>query len=441
MRLFKKKQISMNNIQTPIIFWFRNDLRLGDNRALNEANETGHPIIPVYIFDNSLYQTDSLGFKRCDEIRMNYLIDSVESFSEQLVKQNTQLLIFKGDTTQILLSLYQHFNAQAIYCHAEYASEELEIEDDLERKLNLKKYWGNMLYTPDETQLDPEKSPFYYTAFKNKVLSFATKINEIKTTTINWHTTSYNHIPIPLYKPIRNSKYPITLDPGEEAALKYVSSYFQSEQFKSYIETRELLDSDGHSSQLSAWMAVGALSPRTILVQLEKCDMSDAQTSLSAEKFKDQLIWRDYYRWLFLRYKNKIFRETGLRTITPPQYNDHEALNSWITGTTSEPLINALMHQLNETGWMSNRGRMLAAYYLSKKLQVNWLWGARYFESQLIDYDVCNNYGNWAYQSGTGTDSRINRSYNLAKQAAKFDANGELVKQYNKIPQQQPLFP
>jgi deoxyribodipyrimidine photo-lyase len=74
-------------------------------------------------------------------------------------------------------------------------------------------------------------------------------------------------------------------------------------------------------------------------------------------------------------------------------------------------------------------------------LQVNWLWGARYFESQLIDYDVCNNYGNWAYQSGTGTDSRINRSFNLAKQAAKFDANGELVKQYNGIPQQQTLFP
>jgi deoxyribodipyrimidine photo-lyase len=431
----------MNNNQEPIIYWFRNDLRIRDNRALYAANETGQPIIPVYIFDNSLYQTDSLDFKRCESIRMNYLIDSVNAFSSQLESYNTQLLIFKGDTTQILLALYQYFNAQAIYCHAEYASEEIKIENDLERKINLKKYWGNMLFAPDETPLDPEKSPFYYTAFKNKVLSFATKINEIKTTAINWHTITYKHAPIPLYKPIRNSNHGISLDHGEDAARKYINNYFQSKPFKSYIETRELLGGNGHSSQLSSWLAVGALSPRTILVELEKCDMSDAQTRLSAEKFKDQLIWRDYYRWLFLRYKTKIFRKTGLRTITPPQYDDHEAFNNWMTGTTSEPLINALMHQLKETGWMSNRSRMLAAYYLSKMLQVNWLWGARYFESQLIDYDVCNNYGNWAYQSGTGTDSRINRSFNLAKQAAKFDANGELVKQYNGIPQQQTLFP
>lgn len=431
----------MNNSTQPIIFWFRNDLRLRDNKALVEANKTGHPIIPVYIFDNTLFQTDSLGFQRCDEIRMNYLIDSVNSFRSQLAEAKSQLLIFKGDTTGILHSLYQQFNAHAIYCHAEYAWEEIKVEEQLSQQLNLKKFWGNMLFPPDETPLQPEKSPFYYTAFRNKILSYNTTSSALNTAGINWLTTTSSQLPIPIYTPISTQNKQNRIVPGEEAALKFVHEYFKSNNFRDYFETREQLAAQSLSSELSPWLAVGAISPKTVLKQLENCDLQDERTRLSVEKFKDQLIWRDYYRWLFLRYKNKIFRSTGLRTTTPPQYNDIEAFNSWKTGTTNEPLINALMHQLQQTGWMSNRGRMLAAYYLSKKLQVNWLWGARYFESQLIDYDVCNNYGNWAYQSGTGTDSRINRSFNLAKQALKFDANGEFVKQYNKYPQQPTLLP
>jgi deoxyribodipyrimidine photo-lyase len=113
-------------------------------------------------------------------------------------------------------------------------------------------------------------------------------------------------------------------------------------------------------------------------------------------------------------------------------YNDLEAFNMWKDAKTKHPLIDALMTELRETGFMSNRGRMLAAYYLSKVLKVNWLWGAQWFESQLIDYDVCNNYGNWAYQSGTGTDSRINRSFNLEKQIQKFDPDRKFINRWNR---------
>ncbi len=111
-------------------------------------------------------------------------------------------------------------------------------------------------------------------------------------------------------------------------------------------------------------------------------------------------------------------------------YNDYEAFEMWKTGKTGQPIIDALMHELNETGFMSNRGRMLVSFYLAKELRVNWQWGAAWFESMLIDYDVYSNYGNWAYQSGRGTDSRVNRKFNLETQTKKFDPRGSFIQKW-----------
>ncbi|MFW6371761.1 MAG: FAD-binding domain-containing protein, partial [Bacteroidota bacterium] len=129
-------------------------------------------------------------------------------------------------------------------------------------------------------------------------------------------------------------------------------------------------------------------------------------------------------------YGHKFFTEKGLRKTQLDMYNDHEAFELWRNGNTGQPLIDALMHELMETGFMSNRGRMLVSFYLSKEMKVNWQWGAAWFESALVDYDVYSNYGNWAYQSGRGTDSRVNRRFNLSTQAKKFDSNGAYVQKW-----------
>ena len=113
-------------------------------------------------------------------------------------------------------------------------------------------------------------------------------------------------------------------------------------------------------------------------------------------------------------------------------YNDHQAFQLWLEGKTGEPIIDALMRQLKNTGFISNRGRMLVAFYLAKEMKVNWQWGAAWFESMLVDYDVCSNYGNWGYQSGRGTDSRVNRRFNLKKQTEKFDPEGRLRERWLK---------
>jgi deoxyribodipyrimidine photo-lyase len=152
----------------------------------------------------------------------------------------------------------------------------------------------------------------------------------------------------------------------------------------------------------------------------------------SVQTLMEQLIWRDNFRYLFLRYGSKFFTTKGLRKSPPGMFDDREAFLRWKDGKTGQPLIDSLMRQLAITGFMSNRGRMLVSFFLAKEMKVNWQWGASWFESALLDYDVCSNYGNWAYQSGRGTDSRVNRRFNLEKQAAKFDPDGHFVEKWSK---------
>lgn len=421
-----------DSTQHPIIYWFRNDLRFTDNKAFFEAAQTGRSIIPVYIFDESLFTNDPLEFKRCGKYRLNYLNWSVNSFAKQIELRNGTLLIFRGNTVDILSHLFKQLDASAIYAHHEFAHEELVMEQLLTQQFKLNLFWGNMLYSPDEIPLSAEQSPYYFTAFKKRVTSLKDSFQETDSPSeIKWHNADLSNVTIKPVITTTDTSPANSFIYGEEAALAHLNSYFKSDRIHNYITTRELFEGEGFSTQLSPWLAIGALSPVTVINKLNEIKSDDDMTNQSINKLKEQLIWRDYYRWLFLRYKTKIFRKKGLRTVVLPQYNDKETFELWKNGQTNEPLVNALMHELNTTGFMSNRGRMIAAYYLSKKLSVNWLWGARYFESQLIDYDVCNNYGNWAYQSGTGTDSRINRSFSLKKQAAKFDVKGQFTAKWN----------
>lgn len=412
----------------PIIVWFRNDLRLHDNAALHVACMQNHPIIAVLVFDEQQFTQSPLGFDRMGKHRWNYWQKAVQAFQIQLQQMGGDLLVFKGNTVETLTTLYHHYRCHAIVAHHEFAHEEIAIENALKQQVNLELVWGNMLFAPGTIPMPTEVSPFYYTAFKNKVTALKSIFHETASLSdIRFMEVDRASLPIKLYA---MQNVASEFEAGEINALHHLHQYVQSPHLQEYQHQREMLfGHENASTRLSPFLATGALSPIRIFNQLAAIMPQDDDTLASITKLKEQLIWRDYYRWLFLRYGKKIFRRTGLRTIVPMMHNDKEAFDQWRLGQTDEPLINALMTELNQSGWMSNRGRMIAAYYLSKVLKVNWLWGARWFESQLIDYDVCNNYGNWAYQSGTGTDSRINRRFNIDKQIQKFDPEKKYLRQ------------
>ncbi|MFT3738539.1 MAG: DASH family cryptochrome [Breznakibacter sp.] len=404
----------------PIIYWFRNDLRLHDNPALAAAVQSQRPVLFVYVFEEKWITGQYLGFRRCGANRLAFWEASVLAMRRQLRQMGGELHIFRGNSQDIIHTIAKKVNALAVYAQHEFAHEETELERLLAAQVNLQLFWGNMLFIPGTIALEVEKSPFYFSAFHRKVLSLKPHIGQTVTSTdIHFHRTT---IDIESYEPL--SQAVLVHKAGEEEALSLLHNYLHSGHLIDYHLTRELFEGNGFSTLWSPYLSMGSLSVQRAFHQLEAVSDTNRALAPSVEKLKSQLIWRDYYRWLFLRYGKRIFRRTGLRTVTPLMHDDHDAFEAWRLGQTGNALVDALMRELMQTGFISNRGRMIASYYLSKEMKTNWLWGANWFESQLIDYDVCNNYGNWAYQSGTGTDSRINRRFNVVKQAEKFDPKG-----------------
>ncbi|MCU4164135.1 FAD-binding domain-containing protein [Carboxylicivirga caseinilyticus] len=404
----------------PIIYWFRNDLRLYDSIALQKASETNQPIIFVYIINSDWFKISELGFNRIGSFRLNQLYQSLHRLKSELQSVSANLHIFKGNPTAIIPELANKTDASDVYAHHEYAPYELEEERIINENVNLQLYWGNMIYPPNHVPFSADVSPYYYTKFMKKVI-------ELPPAPLITNTKSFNTYQGVI--PIETLELPLikeTISP-----VKLMTDYLQSDSFTNYHISRELFEGNHYSSFLSPYLADGSLSANLLYYELNKRQKQNPDLEQSVEKMKLQLIWRDYYRFLFLRYDNKLFYRHGIRNKNRDRYDDSEAFNAWLNGKTDEPLINAFMNELRTTGFLSNRGRMLVSYYLSKVMQVNWLWGAEWFEHILIDYEVCNNYGNWAYQAGVGTDSRFNRSFNLAKQVEKFDPNKRYIAKWS----------
>lgn len=409
----------------PIVYWFRNDLRLHDNPALLAAIASGIPIVAVYILDDSQMTNHQLGFSKMGKFRYEFLLQSLHELSGRLTAHGSQLLYFRGDTTFILQRLYSLLDAQFIFAQNEYAHEELLLQNRVASFAKLQLIDGSMLVTPQYAPFSIDKSPFYYTAFKNKVWDLA---NLSGPSSDIFSIKPFQPIPdelLQMSSEIPQASDDIKFKGGELAGLKHLKDYIESGAVLRYTETRNQLSGDHFSSHLAPWLANGALSPRMVMQSLNGLLLNDELAVQSVQTIKEQLIWRDYFRYLIMRYGARLFWLSGLRSSTPAMYNDLDSFDRWRQGKTGVDIVDALMNELRATGFMSNRGRMLVSYYLAKELKVNWQWGAAWFEHLLIDYDVYSNYGNWAYQSGRGTDSRVNRRFNLKKQAEKFDVNGE----------------
>jgi deoxyribodipyrimidine photo-lyase len=176
-----------------------------------------------------------------------------------------------------------------------------------------------------------------------------------------------------------------------------------------------------YSSKFSAWLAQGCMSPRSIYAEIKKYE-SKIIANESTYWLFFELLWREYFRWILLKYGNHFYQKKGIQK-NKSQDTQHDILKfeSWKNGTTGHKFIDANMRELNLTGFMSNRGRQNVASYLCHNLKLDWRYGAAYFEQELIDYDVACNWCNWAYVAGVGNDPRPNRVFNIDKQANDYD--------------------
>jgi deoxyribodipyrimidine photo-lyase len=216
---------------------------------------------------------------------------------------------------------------------------------------------------------------------------------------------------------------------GESAGLTHLADYFQTSKASHYKEVRNAIDGWNNSCKFSPWLANGCLSVRETYSALLDYE-HDAEANDSTYWIYFELLWREYFHWYASKHGTTLFSFSGIKGLSPLNSFYPERFQKWINGATPYPLVNACMNELKATGFLSNRGRQIVASCFVNELSMDWRYGAAYFESVLIDYDVASNWGNWQYLAGVGADSRGKRHFNLEKQTQQFDPNGRYIERW-----------
>lgn len=420
-----------------ILLWFRNDLRIHDNALLSFVPPDAEMILPVYIVNPVQYATTKYGFPKTAKFRKLFIHQGITALQENLRKMGSSLIVASGTPADVLKKLADITGADTLFFTREHTAEELREEEDVRKALpviEIKTFEQRSLIHPADLPFMLSRLPDVFTPFRKEVEKNL-KIRQPL-------PVPYILPPIPAelhdyhddYSALGEVEYAMTDDRGvmtfngsEEAGLKRLNYYFfETKAISSYKRTRNGLLGPDYSSKLSPWLATGALSPRLIYSELKRFEQEHGSNE-STYLLLFELLWRDYFRFVAMKYGGLIFQRQGIRGTGANLQINKSAFTRWAEAETGEPFIDANMTELYQTGFMSNRGRQNTASFLINNLKGDWLAGASYFESRLIDYDPCSNWGNWMYLAGAGNDPRENRVFNIARQVSMYDPHGEYI--------------
>lgn len=421
------------------LIWFRNDLRIADHEALHAAFVKQNPMLGIYCFDPRDYIALEIGHPKVGSIRAQFILESVTHLKQSLQTLGSDLLIVFGKPEELIPSICEALHIDLVAYQKEITAQEVAVEDALKRALfkqdvNTYSYWNSTLIHLEDLPFSIANVPELFTDFRKKVEStiairnpFGTPMRLIPIEhNLQFEEVSLQTLTLTIEKP--SSFAVLNFKGGEAEAQKRLQYYFwDTNNLSKYKETRNGMLGEAYSSKFSPWLALGCISARSIYTQVKKFERELIQND-STYWLIFELLWRDYFKWIAYKHGTQLFKIVGLQKLFIPWKNDTKLFEKWRTGQTGYPLVDANMRELLHTGFMSNRGRQIVASFLTKNLGINWLWGAQWFESQLIDYDVCSNYGNWNYAAGVGNDARGFRYFNLLKQAKDYDGNGDYVR-------------
>ncbi|MBD2038117.1 DASH family cryptochrome [Leptolyngbya sp. FACHB-321] len=432
-------------VQAKILIWYRADLRLHDHEPLQtavaEMQAMSAQIVPVYCFDPRQFGQTSFGFPKTGAFRAQFLLESVADLRRSLRAIGSDLVVRQGLPEVIIPQLVQQLGITAVYYHREITSEETAVETMLQQALKalsvtFTPFWGHTLYHPDDLPFELCQLPELFTHFRKQVEKQSTVNPALRSPTQLPPLPAVESGDLPqladlgLAAPAHDDRAVLAFKGGETAGLARLQHYiWQQDCLKVYKETRNGMLGANYSSKFSPWLSLGCLSPRYIYEQIQQYETERVQND-STYWLVFELLWRDYFRFVCAKHGDRVFRRSGLQGIAIAWKQDWQRFDRWRNGTTGFPLIDANMQELAATGFISNRGRQNVASFLTKNLGIDWRMGAEWFESLLLDYDVCSNWGNWNYTAGVGNDARGFRFFNILKQSKDYDPNGEYVKHW-----------
>jgi deoxyribodipyrimidine photo-lyase len=421
-----------------ILFWHRRDLRLSDNIGLSVARQKSLRVVGVFCLDPAILIGDDIA-----PARVTYMIGCLRALQARYQQVGSELIILQDQPEQAIPRLAVALKVNRVIWNLDtepYSKKrDQKVTNALKEKgIKTETYWDQLLHAPGSllTQSqEPYKvyTPFWRNWIRQTKERSAENLNNVKglTEIEIIEAKQAGAIALPTAKELGYSwDNPLLLVPGEAAAQERLD-YFCDRAIYNYQQDRNFPAIDG-TSQLSAALKFGLIGIRTVwqaTIEADENSRSD-EARASIQTWQQELAWREFYQhclYFFPELATGPYRE-DFQDFT---WNDHqENFQAWCEGKTGYPMVDAAMRQLNETGWMHNRCRMIVASFLTKDLIINWQWGEKYFMQTLYDGDLAANNGGWQWSASSGMDSKPLRIFNPASQARKFDPDGEYIRQW-----------
>ena len=405
--------------------WLRRDLRLHDHAALHHALKSGLPVACVFIFDSTILQS-----LPSQDVRLAFIRESLLQVQEQLRQFGSELITAHGDPEQLIPELAASLNANAVYANEDYEPAAISRDQTVlqrlgEQDVTLQLFKDHVIFARDEI-LTQQKQP--YTVFTPYKRNWLTRIRSEDVQSYDckqgsWAQLSSQAIPSLNELGFQDDSKDQLLSPAGWQGAQTLLEQFEP-RIHTYQERRDFPAKRG-VSYLAPHLRFGTLSIRQAVSLTWPSDSDGAATWLS------ELIWREFYQQFLWHHP-----ETATESFKPaykslPFPNREDWFEAWKEGRTGYPIVDAAMRQLNQTGYMHNRLRMISASFLVKDLLIDWRWGEHYFAEKLLDYDMASNVGGWQWAASTGCDAQpYFRIFNPVTQSRKFDPEGQFIRRY-----------
>jgi deoxyribodipyrimidine photo-lyase len=400
------------------IFWFRRDLRLEDNvglyHALYQAKLNGHKVLPLFIFDKNILS--KLGDKK--DRRVDFIHRTILSMQDKLIALGKSMLVEYGQPIDVIQNLLKQYSINAVYTNHDYEPLAMERDTAIQTLLATKNiefhtYKDQVIFEKEEVVKDDGKPYTIYTPYANKWRAYwATHIPKLHPSLkLMDYFMDSQPIKIPTLKEMGFEKTDLVVPPIQ----------WEESLVKKYTDQRNFPAIKG-TTQLSVHLRFGTISVRQLALQTQSINST----------FFNELIWRDFYHMILWH-----FPQVGKGKSFKAQYdfiewrNNEKEFQAWCEGKTGYPIVDAGMRELNTTGFMHNRVRMIVASFLTKHLLIDWRWGEAYFAEKLLDFDLAANNGGWQWASGSGCDAApYFRVFNPRLQTEKFDKDLKYIRKW-----------
>ncbi|WP_460218530.1 cryptochrome/photolyase family protein [Psychroserpens sp. MEBiC05023] len=403
------------------IFWFRRDLRLDDNVGLFQALCGDHPVLPIFIFDSEILEQLPE-----DDARVNFIHNTLQKMRNTLQDEHdSSLAIYHGKLIEIYKTLIREHDIHTVYTNHDYEPYAQERDQAIDKLLSqhnipFKTFKDQVIFEKDDV-VKKDGNPYvvytpYMRIWKEKFKNIELKI---------YDTNSY------LDNVIKHSRLPnLSLsDIGFKTSQQQIADYTMTPTLIQEYEATRNFPAQDSTSRLGPHLRFGTVSIRKMVKKaIEEQN----------EIFWQELIWREFFMQILWHFPHTVTQAFKTKYDRIKWRNNEKEFKKWCNGETGYPLVDAGMRQLNETGFMHNRVRMLVGSFLCKHLLIDWRWGEAYFAEKLHDYDMASNIGNWQWVAGSGVDAApYFRIFNPTTQIQKFDKQHEYIKRW--VPEYQEL--